>query len=440
MAASDKIGGYQCEFIGVIPEDLRCRVCKHVIRNSKFLSCCGEHFCKDCIQPLWNQCPACSETDFSVVIDETQNRKILALEARCIMKHRGCEWTGKLEDLEAHLELNAGDCEYVDIACPNECDQLVEKRNLPSHLTNSCPKREFTCQYCNFKATYEVVSNEHWPQCSFYPMPCPNASGIQAIECGDIEAHLLQCPLEEIECVFSHAGCSAKLSHQDMERHIDENTQKHLALMSAMSVKFEQKIKAIEKQFQEKGEEIQLLLASKEKQQNEHIQENEAQISDLKQQLQQQKQQIEMLERYTGLLIKMPNFSQYKHRLKDWCSQPVYTHTCGYKFCFRVNPYGAGEHVSVFFEPLAGEYDSQLTWPAKCVVTLELLNQHKNKHHLMMMAKFQWNKPSWKNRCEKACFSPIAHEELKYNSLRQTQYLANNHLLFRLTDIEVISQ
>ena len=442
MAASDNTGGYQCEFIGAIPEDLKCKVCKHVIRNSKFLSCCGEHFCHDCIQPFSearNQCPVCSEAGFAVN-DKKQNRQILALEAHCIMKDRGCEWTGKLEGLEAHLDVDTGDCEYVDVECPNKCDQPVEKRNLPSHLTNSCPKREFTCQHCNFKATYEVVSNDHWPQCSFYPVPCPNACGIQAIERGDLEAHLLQCPLEEVECDFSHAGCNIKLSHQDMVRHMEENMQKHLGLMSAMSKNFEEKMKAIERLVKEKDDEFQIVLAKKEKQQKEHILENEAEIRELKQQLQQQKQQVEMLERYTGILIQMPNFSQYKYKLKNWCSQPIYTHTCGYKFCFRVNPYGVGEQVSVFFESLAGEYDSHLTWPAKCVITLELLNQHKNKHHLVMVAKFQWNKPGWKNRCERGCFNPIAHEELKYNSEQQTQYLANNRLLFRLTDIEVISQ
>ena len=440
MTASDKIGGYQCEFIGEILEDLKCRVCKHVARNSSFITCCGEHFCQECVKPLLDYrkpCPACSEAEFSVIIDKKYNTKILALEVHCSMKDRGCEWTGKLEGLEAHLDVNTGDCEYVDVECPNGCDQLVGKHNLPTHLANSCPKREFVCQYCNFRATYEVVSNDHWPQCPFYPVPCPNACGIQAIERGDIEAHLLQCTLEEVECAF---GCNTKLSHQEMERHMEENTQKHLIMMSArIGQKFEQKIKTIEDQISQKDEEIQLLLA-KEKQLKAHTQENEAEIRDLKQQLQQQKQQIDTLERYIGILIKMPNFGEYKERQEYWCSRPIYTHPCGYKFCFRVNAYGIGTHMSVCLEPLKGEFDRQLMWPALCIVTLELLNQRKNMCHLIMTRTFQWHKPTPKKTFEEAGFTPIAHEELTYDAERQTQYLADNCLLFRLSNVEVLPQ
>ena len=68
-------------------------------------------------------------------------------------------------------------------------------------------------------------------------MPCPNACGSQEIEHGDLKDHLLQCPLQEIECDFSHAGCDTKLKCQDLEVLMEESTQKHLVLMAAMSLK-----------------------------------------------------------------------------------------------------------------------------------------------------------------------------------------------------------
>ena len=234
MAASSKIGGYKCEFLGTISEDFVCGICKHVAREPHLTGCCGMTVCKACITRVLEDkkpCPSCETAEFTTLLNVKYQRRVIALEVRCTMKDRGCEWTGKLEGLEAHLDLSTGDCEYVDVECPNKCDQAVEKHNLNTHLTNSCPKREFTCQHCNFKATYEVVFNDHWPQCSFYPVPCPNACGIQAIERGDVEAHLLQCSLEVIECDFSHAGCNTKLPRQDMERHVEESTQKHLVLM-----------------------------------------------------------------------------------------------------------------------------------------------------------------------------------------------------------------
>ena len=254
---------YQCEFVGNISEDFVCGICKHVAREPQLTGCCGITVCKACITPVSEDkkpCPLCGRVELAFQFNVRDNQRILALEVRCTMKDRGCEWTGKLERLEAHLDVNTGDCEYVDVECPNKCDLPVEKRNLNTHLTNCCPKRKFTCQYCNFKATYEVVSNDHWPQCPFYPVPCPNACGIQAIERDGLEAHMLQCPLEEVECKFLHDGCNTKLPRCDLEKHMEESTQKHLALMSEMNLKicreFESKLQRIKDEFQRYTEQM----------------------------------------------------------------------------------------------------------------------------------------------------------------------------------------
>ena len=43
-----------------------------------------------------------------------------------------------------------------------------------------------------------------------------------------------------VECVFDYAGCTEKLQRQDMEKHIEDNMQKHLALMASVSMKLSQ--------------------------------------------------------------------------------------------------------------------------------------------------------------------------------------------------------
>ena len=363
------------------------------------------------------------------------------------MKDRGCEWTGKLEGLEAHLDVSTGDCEYVDVECPNECDQAVEKRNLPSHLTNSCPKREFTCQHCNFKATYEVVSNDHWPQCSFYPAPCPNACGIQAIERGDLDAHLLQCSLEVIECDFSHAGCNTKLPRQDMERHVEESTQKHLVLMSAKSLRLEQRLQEQQETFQQKFQEQRQETAEKLQKAIEGLQkmtqENEAKTNDLQQQLQQKAQQVETLERSMAgagckPIIKMDNFKQHKDKKDAWFSPPLYTHPGGYKFCISVEAHRYIGNVSVSLYAMKGGFDNQLQWPVKCTITLQLLNQQRDQYHITKTGGFQWIKPT-QETIYVSYFSPtfIAYSALEYNRHKQTQYLKNDCLLFQVTKVEL---
>ena len=340
--------------------------------------------------------------------------------------------------------MDTGDCEYVDVECPNGCEQPVEKRNLNAHLANCCPKREFTCQHCNFKATYEVVSNDHWPLCSFYPVPCPNACGIQAIERGDLEAHLLQCPLEEVECDFSHAGCNTKLPRQDMERHTEESTQQHLVLMSAKSLRLEQKL---QEQRQEAAEKLQKAVEGLEEKLQKMTLENEAKTNDLQQQLQQKAQQVEGLERFMGVvvcppIIKMANFKQHKEKWDTWFSPPLYTHPGGYKFRIAVNANGhsagTGTHVTINLNAMKGELDNQLQWPVKCTITLQLRNQHRDQDHITKTVDFQWNKPASELPYVLYFgFNIVAHANLEYNREKQTQYLKNDCLLFQVTKVEL---
>ena len=55
MAASERVSGYKCQFISEVSDDLLCGICRLVARESHSTSCCGEHFCKNCI----TQSPGC---------------------------------------------------------------------------------------------------------------------------------------------------------------------------------------------------------------------------------------------------------------------------------------------------------------------------------------------------------------------------------------------
>ena len=248
MAASNKTSaeGYKCEFVQPYTEDFVCKICKYVARECSLTTCCGETFCQSCISQVLedkNPCPSCKEDRFATFQNPKYQRRILALEVCCTMKDRGCDWRAKLEHLEAHLDINTGECEYIDIECPNKCKQAVQKCEMTKHLTNDCPKRDFYCQYCNFKATHEVVCDTHWPECKNYPVQCPNACMVGAVERGDLDDHLKQCSLQEVDCEFSYAGCNERLERQHMERHMQESTQKHLAMMSAATLVALQRIR-----------------------------------------------------------------------------------------------------------------------------------------------------------------------------------------------------
>ena len=116
------------------------------------------------LSPRSSKSSSCQETDIKTVPHKKYLPKILSLKIHCSLKDRGCEWTGQLQHLDAHLDHTTGDCVYVDVDCPSKCNQKVQKHIVDTHLANHCPNRNYTCPHCSFKATFREVS-EHFEVC-----------------------------------------------------------------------------------------------------------------------------------------------------------------------------------------------------------------------------------------------------------------------------------
>ena len=377
MAAStDTVLGYQCEFINTVPEDFHCTQCSLVARRLTITSCCGESYCKVCIDNIKHDakpCPGCGKEGFTTLQYIKYQEKIAALKVQCSMKERGCVWSGVLEHLHAHLDPDQGDCQYVDIVCPLKCDKKVVRKNIDHHTTKECVKRDYVCPHCAFKGSYEIVSTVHWPECAYYPLQCPNRCGVTC-ERDNMDYHMKMCPLEEVECEFSLAGCKERFKREKEEEHMKENSQKHLTMMAAASLKMQNKLEEKERKFEEKLQEQ----LEKERKFEEKLQEQKAQTQTLLQEqkaqtqtlLQEQKAQTQTLLQEQGELFKeklqlqekqfkekskelqtevdvlkrccddakrmlfknykftMENFSKEKAKdiCNDWKSPPMYTH------------------------------------------------------------------------------------------------------------------
>jgi len=105
MAASRQNTGHQCEFVEQVSEEFQCKKCSLVARDLSITVCCGEYYCQVCISPFQEgskPCPGCGQEEFSVIPHVRHRKSILALDVCCLMKDRGCEWTGVLQDLDAH--------------------------------------------------------------------------------------------------------------------------------------------------------------------------------------------------------------------------------------------------------------------------------------------------------------------------------------------------
>ena len=484
MATLSKPVGYEYEFVDQVPEDYFCKLCKHVAREPNIISCCGECFCKVCVDVIIQDkkpCPSCDKTDFTSFLHPKYQFKIQALEVRCTMKDRGCPWTGQLQHLDAHLDVTTGDCEYVDVECPKKCVQKVQKRNVDTHLANECPNRDYRCPHCNFANKYHVVST-HFDVCRYYPLACPNRCGV-TFERDDLPDHMKMCRLEEVQCVFGNEGCPAKFIRENEDEHMDQNTQKHLALMPAATLRmgqdfdrkfqeqqevFEKKMKQQEEHEQKQeqlGGQLQELLTQIDKQSREFqkrldeqqmkfqelTKERDAQIKGLEEQqirnrqlIEQQQQAISQLRREVGIPPYDYTFSNYQQvkAIKGYIdSLPMYTRPGGYKFKLILWLNGlvsTGTHVSVGVYSLKGDHDAELKFPVKITITLQLVNQHRDQEHHTRDIQCEATREKIGSMNSIGFdYKIIPHAALEWNRDKQTQYLKDDCLRFRITKIVV---
>ena len=249
--------GYQCEFVESVPDNYKCQLCSLVAKRRTVTSCCGESFCHEGISGLeqgHQPCPTCGEVDFTIMQFKNQ-QKIDNLQVYCTFKERECVWSGRLQDLEVHLDPDQNECQYMDISCPLHCQQLVPRNAVQQHTSQECVKREHTCQHCNYKASYEEVMDVHLPDCQYVPLQCPNRCGVTC-EREMMEDHLKICLLEEVACEFERVGCKERPRREDLEEHGHKNMEKHLALTATTTVSLKEEMDSkIEKNTHHEAEE-----------------------------------------------------------------------------------------------------------------------------------------------------------------------------------------
>ena len=282
------------------------------------------------------------------MLDKKQNRKVIGLKVYCTMKEQGCSWAGELGGLSRHLD----DCQYVTISCTKGCRESFQRHCLAAHIAKSCPKRDFICQYCGFKSTYEEVCNKHWPECSKYPLPCPNKCGVDAIQRGSLGEHLNECPLQQVECEFCHAGCEEKIQRKDLTEHMEKSLQKHLTLLSAFAT---EQIKHLTTDAAEKNEEIRCLKI--------------------------RVQNLENVVLLPPVKFTLYNYSRYEGKGQTWKDGPTfYTCPMGHKVKVRLWIARTYERFDVDLQSVAGEFDDQLQWPLLCTLSIQIFDQ-RGEHH-----------------------------------------------------------
>lgn len=220
------------QFVKDLAEDYQCLVCAKVLEEPHLTDCCGQHFCRACLEQWFQKkqkkiCPHCRSTTFSHMRSLPLKRKIDALEVYCPNKKEGCAEIVKLEALNDHKS----GCGFARVLCPQRCGQWILCKDLLQHCRSECSLRMIKCKYCGKEDCYVTITGAHMAVCEEYPVRCPRGCGTQLeIRRKNLAEHAQVCPLETVQCPFSEVGCSITVLRKDLGRHMESSfsIQQHL--------------------------------------------------------------------------------------------------------------------------------------------------------------------------------------------------------------------
>ena len=255
-------GGYDCQFVGeILPEEGECPICHLIYRHPYQMRCCGKRICGGCVEKIKAKsqpCPFCKEVDVSPYPDKAHMQYLGSYKVNCPnrSKHNsseGCEWVGELAELDRHLNLEPTTekqlkgCQFSRIKC-RFCFELFERHFINTHQLRECLKRPYECEYCEYSATFEEVTQQHSNECPSAPVTCPNNCELVVFR-SDLQRHRNHdCPLEIQQCEFHAVGCQVELPRKDMPEHKRQSVVEHSVALSRILQKTMAEIATLEKE------------------------------------------------------------------------------------------------------------------------------------------------------------------------------------------------
>ncbi|XP_064389742.1 TNF receptor-associated factor 5-like [Halichondria panicea] len=228
-------------FVKELADKYKCSICTNLLDTPVLTECCGQHFCKACIEK-WiirkkvSICPHCRAENFNKIVSQPIIREIKELGVYCANRKNGCKAVINYDNFQKHVIK----CLFGVVECTNDCGMGgLLRKDLKQHRKQECPNRIVHCELCNEEGKHqEIVGNEtkyyilvgdHKRTCPEVILACPNKCN-EKLKRKDIEEHRNECSLEEVDCPFKEAGCEVRLPRKDIPEHETTSMQSHLRL------------------------------------------------------------------------------------------------------------------------------------------------------------------------------------------------------------------
>ena len=381
-------GGYDYTFVNTLPDRVICVICHFPSRNPYLSECCGNVFCKSCLDKTkvdsHTTCPMCADATFHTFCNKQIDREVQQLHVYCTNKKKGCKWIGELKDITCHCEKDDG-CKFEVVKCSNDCGKMLQRRNLTTHAEKTCPLRTVTCQYCGETGFFQFIKGGHENECQKFPIQCPNHCDTGTVLRENLKTHRKECPLEMVKCEYYKLGCEVKVPRKRRNEHEEENAKEHLQMAKRKLIHGEQRIANLEF--------ILHRLINSSKMSNGQL----TLVAEWSNQLGMLASLGASSIQVCPVTIKMTNYSLHVASGSCWYSSSFYTHHKGYTMQLRVYASGCGKgkgtHLSIFLRLMKGAYDDELSWPLTGNFIITLLNQLNDDDHYSYHLNFDDETP-----------------------------------------------
>ena len=387
---------------------LLCKNCFSPCTDVQKSLCCGALYCRDAILEGLAEnrgtCKVCKQP-FQSSPDLDLDNQIQRLEVYCRRKSNGCKWTGKIIELEGHLEECKIPCE--------RCGQIVYYDDMQTHRKTGCP---IHCYYCGITGDLTEIKMFHGEYCEHFVPPCPNNCGSDVPE-EEIHEHIMEaCPLRIVQCEYYALGCKTQIASKYIRLHNRRKNKYHSQLLrqeiykaSQEVVKYRNYVIALCIGFlilafaflllhtHAAGTDIRLYqimnyLHTETK--SDPVLWSDHEIPNKSGQLGLKFNNDQVL--VAPVIFKMSNVSKMMETKETWNSNSFFAFYKGYKMYVRVdskyirNFYSEDNYLSISLHLMKGPYDDELQqsghWPLRGTFTLKLLNQNDDlQSHTMDM-------------------------------------------------------
>ncbi len=106
------------EFVRELAEKYKCSICTNLLNTPVLTECCGQHFCRDCLEKWITRikattCPHCRAENFKYIVSQPTIRKIKELEVYCTNRKNGCKEILSYGTFQEHVNI----CPFEVVTC-----------------------------------------------------------------------------------------------------------------------------------------------------------------------------------------------------------------------------------------------------------------------------------------------------------------------------------